>query len=161
MKRTAQKNNHRFYPLQPKIYRNKSHFIWIGNFETTCAYFLDYPDDQDINKLCGISTNILPCINSIRIGWRYNKLTKRIDLGVLKQVKKLQTWQYVTSVNFDEDFMVELFLHADKTAQFIFNNRIHCSVNFNHKKWLFGCNPYFGGNIAAPHKMHINLHQLL
>jgi hypothetical protein len=138
-----------FWPVLPRIYYNQRHFIWSGKFAHNCANF---DEQNEVSILCGINT----FKNKLRIGWRFNQLTKRVDLFVCKN----RNFDFLTSVELDTEFIIELFLHPDKTAQFIANNRIHLTIPFEHRKIMVGYKPNYWLNVT-PHKMHIHLTQML
>lgn len=149
MKYTLNQHCNRFWPIIPRIYYKQTHFIWAGKFASNCATF---NNNTQVNILCGINT----LKNKLRIGWRFNQLTKRVDLYVAKN----RNFDFLTAVELDADFIIELFLHANNTAQIIANNRIHYTIPFKGSKIMVGCKPYFWPNVA-PHKMHIHLTQML
>lgn len=161
MKRKVKKFSHWFTPITPKVYYDKSYFLWHACFEPSCGYFIDGPDQYDINKLVGVSNSILPRVNSLRVGWRYNKRTAKIDVGVYREVNYKKEWHYMASFDFNEYFPIDMFLNPDQTATIMIGNKATVNVEFDHNRLLFGLNPYFGGTSVAPHSMTLHLKQMI
>lgn len=114
-------------------------------------------DALDINKAYGISYGFDPHWNSIRVGWRWNRTKKMIEVFWYVYSAGKRTYKHITDVALFEqvDFSITrqgniVYLRGnveDKAFHYIF--RISDS-------WIrFKMFPYFGGNKKAPCDMKI------
>jgi hypothetical protein len=143
-----------------------------ARFTESCLYSLGKNHDQ-VNKLFGISLNILPFFdkngihaphhkNSIRIGWRCVDGEKIEILSyVYFDKKRVQT--IIGECSVDEN--VRFSLEIDKNDYLLKMVDMNGNSGFARlpfakgRKSFFGYKlfPYFGGKIPAPHKMKIFL----
>jgi hypothetical protein len=126
-------------------------------FDQSAEYYLD--DDyyqSDINKLfgftdCGSTVHE----NSVRFGWRW--YNGRLEIFAYCYNEGDRNYQYITSVNLDQEYNYKIFLDEHKYI-FSVNNEIvemprGCAETHN-KNYLY---PYFGGEVKAPHDITIKI----
>lgn len=136
-------------------------------FSDGCDYDLKTNDQQDINKLYGISFGMDDHYRSVRIGWRWNVSQQNIELLSYWYTKGKRYHKYLCSVKQYEPFFVTLDLD-----QFI--NEVDIQIKDEYqvvvaqqsirgidKSWIrFKLFPFFGGNIAAPHQITIFIREI-
>ncbi len=147
-------------------------FPWLINtteikrsvvFSTESKYWLHTADQQDWNKLFGISFTISPHRNSARYGWRYNPEINKFQLcaycylngeSIMEPLCDLQVNHvYLCHIIItNEDYLFRVYRRHDMAVM--------CStaISKGHRKkngYLLG--PYFGGNNAAPDDIKIQL----
>lgn len=162
---SIEKDSHRSgYYFKPFI-GNKS-LAFNAFFNDNCKYDIGNPDQLDINKLTGISFGYHHT-NSIRIGWRYNKSTDKIEL---------LPYIYLNGKRLTEDKCPVIM--SISTNQTIYGMLSHGNNNYKillytrdsgHTEYKISTGslsipkigyvlfPYFGGNINAPHRMSIDM----
>ena len=142
-------------------------------FDESCRYDIGYYQ-RNWNKLIGKTTHgFNPHGNSMRIAWRVVDELDKIELGLytyrngIRQVGEGFAPIAFCRVDFGEQFHVHL-IHADEvySATVTRNNGKVYSIQLQARKAFripFPCvrlNPYFGGNIEAPHDMIISINHI-
>lgn len=162
---SIEKNSHRSgYYFRP-ILGNKS-LAFNAFFNGNCKYDIGNPDQSDINKLIGLSFGYHHT-NSIRIGWRYNIATDKIELlpyiylngkrlheDKCPVILSISTEQTVYGMISHEDNHYKIILYTQDAG--LTEYKINTGNTFIPKigYLLF---PYFGGNVKAPHEMSIDM----
>jgi hypothetical protein len=136
--------------------------LWFGRtkefnikaqFTDSCRYNLETRDQDDINKLFGVSLGMFPGAhkkNSIRIGWRYDIATDEIQVFWYLHENGIIRFGYpIGFVKIDEIVKIKLII-KDREI-FISMKGCDCAVSHIISKpkrgyYLF---PYFGGNRTA------------
>jgi hypothetical protein len=149
-------SHHSDHPFEDAITDSVIEFYVI--FDSTAIYSNGNEDDEDVNKLYGISDcGIMHHMNSARIGWRWHK-------------NSLQLFAYSY---FNGKRSIE------KIGDFSINQELKCSIHCLKNQYLFKVNdktktakrscdieehyllyPYFGGNNTAPHSIKIKIAHL-
>lgn len=162
---TIKKDSHRSgYCFRPLIGNVSIGFSVL--FDDNCKYDLGTIDQLDINKLIGISYGYHHT-NSIRIGWRYNTATdkiellpyiytdgKRLPIDELPIILSIPTGKMVYGMISQSNNKYKILLYTKDTGHSV------CTFSSGDKElnkigyMLF---PYFGGNMKAPHKMNIDM----
>jgi hypothetical protein len=133
---------------------------------TAANYNLDGGDQFDWNKLTGISFNPLnPSRDAVMIGWRWNNLTNKIQLGAYFNVKGQNIYPELNMSPIMEVSQTELVTFKIDYNQVVITSTIqNKSITIPvpqgmFKSWLtsFRIQPYFGGNRSAPNYIEINL----
>lgn len=156
------KGNHYSFHLPSPYFGLKKNFVLKVLFNESCKYNLVDVDQFDLNKLWGVSFgNHLK--NSIRIGWRYNIKSDKIELGAYIHENGIIGCRWIgeleTGIKYDIDFdltKVGFGVAISYTpAHFEYKE-----FDFNYPKTKIGYYlfPYFGGNKTAPHDIKIKLH---
>lgn len=130
-------------------------------FETDCQYNLGTVDQFDINKLFGLTFGQRK-IDSARFGWA--SVGDKIEIFAYCYVNGVRTWKSMGLVSLNTMYNFKLFVqddrylfkvyHADKLVSTTFIEKTH------HKCIGYYLFPYFGGNMPAPHRMHIQVRNL-
>lgn len=154
----------------PKIFKiiplpNKREFSWLVNIDDRLVYDVDGEDQNDISKLLGISLfDFVPNDkNSIRLGYSYNKVTKKIHLYPYFHVNGKINFQsvypfpqitptkegvlYKVTINVYTDSW-EIILINDRTKEFV--SQTMKLTNPKRFNFAYENNFYFGGNKTAP-----------
>lgn len=145
----------------PKPYLGiKKNFNIKVKFTDSCRYNLNNADQQDINKLFGVSFGSHQD-NSIRIGWNYNLVTGEIDIYSYEYERGIR-WLFtkIGSVAIGDLTYIDLSL-----AHYTYSIRINDGISgfgnyiFNYPAIKLGyyLYPYFGGNQPAPHDVKIEM----
>lgn len=164
-----------FSCILPRIrFKKRFETEYYVQFDESCKYELSENKTQ-VNKLLGIG-HIHHHINSVRLGWRYIKDIDKIELlpyyyenGERVIVDNKQTPERKIYVNCGEVFKVRFIysfnntLNYVQTGIYINDTMVDVHLWFNNNDmlknlpFLYECFPYFGGKIAAPHRMVINV----
>lgn len=155
MKYFTFKNWNYFIPWFPRFYWNKYDYSWKVIFNNSCKYDHGTDDQLDWNKLVGISNFIDPRKNSLRIVWRYNKEDDLFEIGYYLEKDKEFISGELQSIKSGE--LLEIRINCYNTYSLIETNKKLEMVDFKQEPLTFRLNPYFGGNLPAPHKMNLQL----
>lgn len=142
-----------------KFYTGKSNFQITAIFYESCMYDLGDSDQENINKLCGISFGNHQK-NSIRIGWNYSLVTKKIRIFYYLYENSVRRSEEICSVNVGDVLSLSLRLETGANYFIIFNNKFLKLVNYKFPFLKLGyyLYPYFGGNKVAPHDISLSLY---
>lgn len=122
--------------------------IWKGYFTADCLYELDN-NHQQINKLIGLSADINPHNNSVRIGWSGDYGDGLIHLFMYQYVRGQRVESHLISVEPGQEFSVEI----DRNTVFVycgggnFVTVVHSADLRGGKPWVLS--PWFGGTEKA------------
>lgn len=165
----------------PEFKHNVKFMSFSARLDQSNVFDLNNSDDQDVNKLFGLSFGLFPSflpfpsltgkgkyiiapahhVNSYRIGWNYLKGTNQFRLYHYWYNKGVRHFKYLCEVAVGKEFTINLSFHRG-------DNLIWCDlyigktkmvsegVVFNFKdvsKFSYKLFPYFGGNNPAPHDM--------
>lgn len=164
----------------PSFYRNKPLVNFRFAFTSNCIYNLNDQHNQDCNKLFGVSFGLVhntstlwgrifkKSANSFRIGWNCSSQNGKIQLYAYYYNDGVRKIEYIIEVPKNKEFDASLYfdridnkVHVDINAEGFDNS--HSVYDFRFKDcprfgmFLF---PYFGGTIAAVHRMVIYLQRL-
>lgn len=122
----------------PKILWNKRAITLTFRFDSSAIYTTqDLSNQLDWNKLMGYSRGYHQ-MNSIRLGWRWNPKTLKIELGKYSYQDGNRLMMKIDEISVGETKSIKL--EFDKG----------CKVGY----MLY---PYFGGNETAPHDIQIEI----
>lgn len=143
--------------FHPEI--NKSIVVADVCFSESCLYDLHSNDNNDINKIFGLSQGYHHH-NSARFGWRCLD-NKNIQIITYCYVNKVRLPEIIlATVKPGETFRATLKILSDVYYFKIETlNTFKVSQVSRAKTTIFGYRlyPYFGGNMPAPHSMEIKL----
>lgn len=160
-KYVVKKGKHRFKPIMIGVTFKKR---WVANvsFDPSCKYDIGSEDQKDINKLFGVGyvtwQSLIWCIknkkalhhyNSWRLGWYYDG-TKFI-LMYYMYINGEKKSGVITKTPYLEIKTIPI---EQTKYEIIFS---HFGVQAEFKGLPLKLGGYFGGNIAAPHKMEYYL----
>lgn len=150
---------------QGDIWARSLRFIAI--FRSNCAYNLGNSNQLDWNKAMFIQNPYDPEFTSIRLGWRYNNNTSKMELGLYAHIRHFgnssigREFLYVNEVSLGNGIECELILGgggvgviAGYKGSYIKRRDIFDNGNV---KTAFRRLGYFGGQSCAPHNMQIEV----
>ncbi len=149
---TIHKGTHSVFHAPVELSGNQLHKS--VTFLDDCQYHFDDVDNLDLNKLTGIAWGDIHQ-NSYRIGWRYNTEKHLIELFNYVYIKGKRTSSYITDVQVNDTFDVDINIDKDKFFAYLDGKQIY-DGKITHSMW-FICYPYFGGQHTAPHDIHIRM----
>lgn len=169
------------------IHNGRVNQTYKVRFDSSCMYE-DLDWERDYNKLDGWSYTTLPFKdssgtwqpghhkNSLRLGWRANSKTNKIELCLYIYQDGIRTITDFTSIDVDKDYTIGVFYKVDSTdgvesnprivltcthkpdtddsATFVATQTIALTKSFELKT-SYKLFPYFGGSNPAPHNMFI------
>jgi hypothetical protein len=143
------------------IFYTKSEFEWNVKFNNTCKYKIG-ADQMDWNKLVGISNTLDPRIDSIRFVWRYDSYFDMFEIGVYKETNNKWEVKTLTYVLKEANLKMKFYNSFVELIGYDGRNLNHAKIvlEFKKNKLTLRTNPYFGGNVPAPHCMNLNLTEL-
>ncbi len=133
-------------------------------FNEDCDYNLGNFNQLDWNKVMAIhQTNGSNKLNSIRIGWRWNLITEKMEVGFYGHIQYIgndnpgREFFYLSSVNLNQFYNVELILGMsgmgiiiDDVGAYIKRRGMLEPNNQGHVKTAFFKSAYFGGQECPP-----------
>jgi hypothetical protein len=136
-------------------YTNKKSLSFFVQFDDSCVYkTIDPSNQEDVNKLIGISDGFSHVKNSARFGWRYlngkleilgyTHFDGKFEFEKICDIEIGREYQLTIEIGDDYKFSVE-----DKIISM---RRFPKKFGFNYYLW-----PYFGGNETAPHDISIRV----
>lgn len=154
------KGSHYSNQFKPKFYcstptRITKTFI----FTESCRYDLGNIDQLDINKLFGIGLGLRHHNNSIRLGWNYDEIQKKIAIYSYDYNYGDRYSRLLTLVPIGEKVKLEIRMNWKQNFYRVFENDKEIgSVQYEFPNKLClktKLGVYFGGNQKAPHTMEI------
>lgn len=164
----------------PSFYRNKSSVNFSFMFTSSCVYDLNDKHNQDCNKLFGLSFGLIhntttpwgrlfkTSANSFRLGWNCSSQNRKIQIYAYYYNNGVRNIEYITDVNLNKVYNGGFYfdrinnnVHVDISAEAFVNSNTAYDFNFKRcARWGLWLSPFFGGTIAAVHKMVIYLKRL-
>lgn len=175
---TIPAGKHRATPVRTMLFKRLDKQSFYVSFKSSCRYQLGTEDQDDTNKLFGVgfvrdplralTVNIKSAMgkgivaeehhkDSARIGWVYNADWDKVLLRSYCYVNSRRLIRDIGVVPIGEK--VRLSLRVLNSAYFFaVGNHTAVVEDFSHnKRWMFPLSPYFGGNLPAPHDIHIEI----
>jgi hypothetical protein len=152
------KGNHRSYNI-PKITLKKNLFFNFS-FLSNPSYITENKQNQDdINKIFGISDSFHHHCNSIRIGWNYNiKLDKNI-LYIYYYINGERKFIKLDNIYLEENREYNGFIEIYKNYYFIKIEDKYYKIE-RKSKWIgprYFLYPYFGGQETTKKEIQIQI----
>lgn len=132
---------------------------FYARFDESAVYdFHDAAMQTNVNKLLGFADcNSLHHQNSARFGWRWNN--NQLEITAYCYVNSQRVEAFIGTVALNEYNYYEIELTRDayvfrlNNLEPVFIQRgTTCDTGIYYKLW-----PYFGGTLAAPHDVHIDI----
>ena len=143
----------------PFHYKQQSLTIYL-RFNQTNKYILpSIPDQQDINKLCGLSWGDHGK-NSARLGYWYDPNQDTFKLYLFLHKNSKQSWYHLQDIPVDKLTTLKFtFDYQSNTITASCKDKTIC-IRFNYPKFKGGyyLYPYFGGDFPTPHQQFYDLH---
>lgn len=135
-------------------------------FDFSAIYELANGDQEDHNKLFGISYTLNDHKESVRIGWRYSIENNSIILSAYAYVNGERIMTDVCNAVANRKYLGRIYISDDYYRVLIYQKEDmrHLGSATIHKKYnkSFGykLGLYFGGNQTAPHDITIEISKL-
>lgn len=128
------KGNH-YSGFRLRMFISRQKMVKSVMFDNSCRYTGGTQLTNQINKAFGFGAR-RHHKNSIRLGWRWNEDTQKIDLFIYEYVDGEPIQNYFKSISLNKSYKI--------------------TIKSDRKYW-FGkeLNPYFGGEAPAPHDIQI------
>ena len=130
--------------------------VFYAKFDETSQY----NGNSDINKLYGFSDcNSTIHTNSARFGWRRGKETGTVDIFTYTYCDSKMSHNFLTTVQINRKYRYEIQLLSTK---YVYNcngatiEQPRC--NDCTRGIYYISQPFFGGNLPAPHTVTIEIH---
>ena len=132
-------------------------------FKPSCDYSLPYPDYLDINKLFGFSDGFNHHKDSIRVGWRNNRVQQKIDLFHYQYIDGKRVKEFLCGVGYDVP--IEISIEAKKSYHVTTVKGLDLHIEKlsgrRRRHWFhYFLYLYFGGNLVAPKDMEVHICKL-
>ena len=159
---TIKQGNHYANGLNFKLHSNLHQLNFKAKLSSNCLYQFGDVDDQDINKVYGVTWGLTNDDNSFRIGWNCQFNDDQIQYHAYMHQNGAMVYKYLFQelpevvLNFHIDFLKD----TDTINIYRLDTMESFSVSFpftgvpNTGYYNF---PYFGGNKVAPHLMNIGI----
>ena len=132
-------------------------------FDSSCIYDVG-SNQQDWNKLIGFGfvgakdqkIGLPPHrIDGVRIGWRWNPQSQRIELGSYTYIRGALSSKKLDEVKVNEPIDVSIKVDYNKKTYTVMDKEV---ISFVHDKTIvLKTGVYFGGQEVAPHDMRIKI----
>jgi len=165
--------------------------IWyLVKFENSCVYDIGPEDQPDVNKLFGVGYytfrifkkkevsflgkkwkvpvfRAMHHYNSIRFGWRYDLVTKMIEIVTYWYEKGVRNTEHLAWVELGKSYRYSMQIVEDAHFLSIYSKHGE-AYELIAEKFLqlpgsevaYPLFPYFGGNQKAPHDMTITVEKI-
>ena len=148
------------FVAKPHLGTHVDRGLWFrATFSADAAYTTQAASNQwDWNKLMGLTTDRIHK-NSIRIGWRWNPQTSRIELGYYGYLNGARVMQQLTDVAPGDSIDCELHMTNSGmsaragAAQHAESGSMGAAFPLT---WVLHT-AYFGGDETAPHDIHVSV----
>ena len=144
---TIKKGNHRSNLRFPLLTFKKSIKVevkFIGDFSYSIK------KQKDANKLFGLSDSYHHHKDSVRVGWRWNNIVKKVELMVIVYSGGNRTIKHLRYLPINKRITIELEV---KEGEYIIKlNNDEYSFERTSKWWFlrYGLFPFFGRTTVAP-----------
>lgn len=160
---TIKKGSHRAKPLRFGLYLSKKRIAFKVMFDSSCKYFIDGEDMQDINKLFGIGYFPNHHKDSARFGWRYNENLNKIELFAYCYVNGKRISEFITTVPFNQFYVLQINITSTFYSFIVKKDGFEVTTQVQHnnsKKFGYPLGIFFGGNQPAPKTITIEMKKL-
>src|SRR4051812_2999465 len=151
------KSNHDFI-ARPHLGKNVDRGLsFTATFSADAAYATQSAANQlDWNKLMGLTTDRIHK-NSIRIGWRWNPRTQRVELGFYGYLNGARFMQQLADVAPGQSIACELGMtnHGIYARAGSASHTESGSLGASFPLTWVLHSAYFGGDEKAPHDLHV------
>ena len=129
-------------------------------FNSTCKYMLPKEDQDDVNKLFGVSFGRVH-MNSARFGWKYVPETNRFHLYGYYYRNGVRDFQFICECQAYRKYQLS-FIASSGYFVFVVSTpgqpmRTLKVDRYDKRKWGWRLGPFFGGNRPAPQTIEIKL----
>ena len=121
-------------------------------FTKSCIYDIGQ-DQSDVNKLFGIGYYPHHHNRSIRFGWRWNLLDKKIDILAYWYFNGVREFLPLTQVEIGKTYRYDIIVFP-KMHRMMVKGTVK-NVILEPRSLSYSLHPYFGGNQKAPHDIEI------
>ena len=119
------------------------------------SYFIDL--QKDTNKLIGLSDNWHHHKDSCRLGWRWNVVSKSVEIMTITYVKGKRTIKHLCFADDNEDYSYEIIINKNSYI-YRFDTTISIVPRRSKWKWFrYICQPFFGGKTKSPKNIYIKI----
>jgi hypothetical protein len=127
-------------------------------FSESCAYDLGNSDQQDWNKLFGLSFGGFHHQNSVRYVWRYNTTLKLIEIGAYWYEDGVRNSKRFFHAEIGKKYDMEITVTRSRYLFSVRNEKLFMGVPKKPTKpWGYQLGLYFGGNQVAPHNIKVKI----
>ena len=160
---TAKAGQHPFTPpVSFNVGRGWKRIGWKCQFHASCVYDHAGPDQDDWNKLAGVSFHLFDNHrNSVMFGWRWNETLKVFDLNTYAHIAG-ERFMGGPALAVPPGNVFYVWLEIDYAAGYVrlsFQTGDFTRVEFVNfpeiPRWNREIGSWFGGNLPAPHEMKI------
>lgn len=174
----------------PSFWRKLSVLDFDFVFTSNCIYDLNDQHNQDVNKLYGVSFGLIhntttlwgrlfkSRANSFRIGWNCALQNRKIQLYAYYYNNGVRHIEYIGDADLNKSYNTKIYFDRvnncivvdinsmkmstrDAASSTVDNAHGSYKFDFNKSpKWGILLKPFFGGTIAATHKMTIFIDKL-
>jgi hypothetical protein len=140
----------------PWPFFNKTTIRKRVTFTESCAYDLGNTNQADWNKLFGLSFGGSHHKNSVRYGWRYDNITKLIELSAYWYVDGVRNHKRFFHAEIGKEYDMVITVTKNKYLFSVKSEKLFLGVPKNPtKSWGYELGLYFGGDQTAPHTMRV------
>jgi hypothetical protein len=153
------------FPSTIGLHKGRTFVSKVVEFNDSCRYDLGDNDQDDWNKLFGFSYGYHHK-NSLRVGWRYNKETSKIELGHYHYIHGERVYSKACDIDVNKEYIISLALLQDvetyfnvNAIQILVDGVIAGDGYYTDLKpsWGYKLGLYFGGNRVAPNKIQVKI----
>lgn len=147
------KNRHRAGWFLKFTCKNK--ISGVIKFLGDVSYFVDKQFDS--NKIVGLSDNWHHHKDSARLGWRYDKIGKVIEIMTITYVRGKRTIKHLCYTTDNDDKEFEIIITKNS---YIYRFDTAISIVPRRSKWKLPrliLHPYFGGRTKSPKNIYLKI----
>jgi hypothetical protein len=129
-------------------------------FTESCRYQLPPVEQSDINKLFGIGYLPHHHDNSVRFGWRYLDKVDMIEVLAYWYNDGERGWWHLCAVEIGKQWRYDLMVGQSNHSMHVVGKSVPYIVQVQPRRVGYLLQPYFGGNMTAPHDMEIKMQRV-
>jgi hypothetical protein len=143
----------------PSLLWSPNRIRYDVTFTESCRYNIG-PEQDDINKLFGIGYFPHHHDNSVRFGWRYRNDIDIIEIMAYWYKDGQRDFAYLCSVEIGKQWRYDLTIGQSNQSMHVVGKSVPYIVPVRPRRMGYLLQPYFGGNMTAPHDIEIKMQRV-
>ena len=140
----------------PSILWRPQRIRYDVTFTESCRYDIS-AEQADINKLFGIGYLPHHHDNSVRFGWRYLDKVDMVEILAYWYDNGVRGWWHLCAVEIGKQWRYDLTIGQSNHSLHVVGKSVPYIVPVQPRRVGYLLQPYFGGNMTAPHDIEIKM----
>jgi hypothetical protein len=153
-----EKGTHSPLRMPPMLWRPQR-IRYDVTFTESCRYDIG-AEQADINKLFGVGYLPHHHDNSVRFGWRYLDKVDMVEILAYWYNDGERAWWHLCAVEIGKQWRYDLTVGQSNHSLHVVGKSVPYIVQVQPRRVGYLLQPYFGGNMTAPHDMEIKMQRV-